>query len=175
MKSSAGNGVRTGARIRCASPVVRSAALLLLGVAALAAWATAARSSGNSTAAEAPAIVLPGLHAQRVIAYYFHTTYRCASCRSIEEYSHEALESGFADAIKDGRLVWKVVNVESKGNEHFVKDYSLYTKSLVLVKEVRGKRTSWKNLEKVWQLLQDKKKFIQYVQQETQGFLAPRS
>ncbi len=32
----------------------------------------------------------------RVIAYYFHTTYRCASCRAIEAYSREAIESAFA-------------------------------------------------------------------------------
>jgi hypothetical protein len=42
----------------------------------------------------------------------------------------------------------------------------------VLVNEVRGKPTQWKNLEKVWQLLQDKPKFLRYVQDETRAYLA---
>jgi hypothetical protein len=40
---------------------------------------------------------------------------------------------------------------------------------------VRGKPAEWKNLEKVWQLLQDKPKFLRYVQDETRGYLTERS
>jgi len=117
----------------------------------------------------------PRVRTQRVIAYYFHTTQRCASCRTLEAYSREAIESAFADQLKDGRLVWRVVNTDVKGNEHFVKDYALYTKSLVLVSETRGKPARWKNLEKVWQLLQDKPAFLRYVQDETRSSLGPLS
>jgi len=134
-----------------------------------------AETAGKEAAAEAPTVVTPSVRPHRVIAYYFHTTSRCASCRAIEAYSREAIESAFADEIKDGRLLWKVVNIEVQGNEHFVKDYSLYTKSLVLVNEVRGKPAEWKNLEKVWQLLLDKPKFLRYVQDETRGYLTERS
>jgi len=149
-----------------------------LAVALLAASITAAApatTAKNEATSEQPTLVTPSLLPHRVIAYYFHTTYRCASCRTIEAYSREAIETAFANEIKDGRLVWKVVNVEVKGNEHFVKDYGLYTKSLVLVNEVRGKRVQWKNLEKVWQLLQDRDKFLRYVQDETRGYLAARA
>jgi len=119
--------------------------------------------------------VTPSVRSHRVIAYYFHTTYRCASCRAIEAYSREAIETAFAEQLKDGRLVWRTVNTEVKGNDHFVKDYNLYTKSLVLVNEVRGKPAQWKNLEKVWQLLQDKTRFLRYVQDETRAYLSVRS
>jgi hypothetical protein len=135
------------------------------------AWAEPAKDR----ATEKPTVVTPSVHPRRVIAYYFHTTYRCASCRAIEAYSREAIESAFAAELKDGRLMWRPVNVEVKGNEHFVKDYQLYTKSLILVNEVRGKPTQWKNLEKVWQLLQDKDKFLRYVQDEARAYLATRS
>ena len=121
-------------------------------------------------AAGKPAAAVP-----RVTAYYFHTTQRCASCKKLEAWSHEAIDSAFAAPLKDGRLVWKVVNVESKGNEHFVEDYGLYTKSLVLVRESSGKPARWKNLEKIWPLLQDKKSFYKYVQDETRTMLAPGS
>ena len=48
----------------------------------------------------------------KVIAYYFHTTYRCSSCRKIEAYSHEAIESGFPMELKDGALQWRVIIVD---------------------------------------------------------------
>lgn len=110
----------------------------------------------------------PTIADARVIAYYFHTTYRCVSCRNIEKYTREAIESGFSDDLESGHLVWRVINVEEKGNEHFVKDYQLFTKSVVLVDERTGE---WKNLPKVWQLLGDPNKFIRYIQTETDGFL----
>lgn len=125
--------------------------------------------------AEKPTLVTPSALPHRVVAYYFHTTYRCATCRAIEAYAREAIESAFAEDIASGRLVVKSVNIEVKGNEHFVKDYALYTKSLVLVNEVRGRKPEWKNLEKVWQLVQDKPKFLRYVQDETRAYLAGRS
>ncbi|HET9951141.1 MAG TPA: nitrophenyl compound nitroreductase subunit ArsF family protein [Candidatus Eisenbacteria bacterium] len=146
-------------------------ALIAAGVAA----AAPAPAAKNDSVSERPAPVAPSLLPHRVIAYYFHTTYRCASCRSLEAYSREAIESAFAYELEDGRLVWKVVDVEVKGNEHFVEEYGLYTKSLVLVNEIRGKRSQWKNLEKVWQLLQDKEAFMRYVQDETRPYLAART
>jgi hypothetical protein len=156
--------------------MVLATAIVFAGIGYSSARAAAERKVAKQEAErEAPTVVTPSVRPHRVIAYYFHTTYRCASCRAIEAYSHEAIEAAFADEIKDGRILWKVVNVEVKGNEHFVKDYSLYTKSLVLVNEVRGKPAEWKNLEKVWQLLQDKDKFLRYVEDETRAYLTERS
>ncbi len=108
----------------------------------------------------------------RVLAYYFHTTQRCASCRKIEAYTTEAIQTGFAPELKDGRLVFQAVNVDDKGNEHFVKDYKLYTKSVILVDERSGAQIGWKNLPKVWELLGDKEKFVRYIQGETRGCLS---
>lgn len=126
-------------------------------------------------ARDAAAVAAPGARPHRVIAYYFHTTVRCASCRAIETYSREAIESAFAGQLGDSSLVWKVVNIDVKGNEHYVKDYALYTKSLILVHEQPGRPERWKNLVRVWQLLRDKPAFQRYVQDETRAFLAEPS
>jgi len=74
----------------------------------------------------------PELEGTKVIAYYFHTTSRCHSCYTIEKYTKEALESNFEDELVSGKLVFKPVNMEVKENEHFLGDYQLYTKSVVL-------------------------------------------
>ena len=149
---------------------------LSLGVLLLAAaWSTSFAGAAGEKVTERPTIVTPGVHSHRVIVYYFHTTQRCASCRAIEAYSREAIEAAFAAELAEGRLVWKPVNLDVKGNGHFIEDYKLFTKSLILVNENRGKPAQWKNLEKVWQLLPDKAKFLRYVQEEARAYLTARS
>ena len=106
-----------------------------------------------------------------VVAYYFHGNYRCASCRAIESYTKEALELYFSDELASGKLEFRAVNVEEKGNEHFVQDYKLYTKSVVLSRVVDGKEVDYKNLEGVWQLLNNRQRFFDYVRKETEVFL----
>jgi hypothetical protein len=106
-----------------------------------------------------------------IVAYYFHGNVRCVSCKTIEAYSAEAVKTGFKKELKSGVLEWRVVNVEEKGNEHFIKDYQLYTKSLVLVEMKDGKQVRWKNLERVWDLLRNKEKFLKYVQDEARAYL----
>jgi flagellar biosynthesis protein FliP len=107
----------------------------------------------------------------KVIAYYFHTTLRCSSCHKIEQYTQGAIKEFFAKEIESGELEYKVINIEEKGNEHFVQDYQLYTKSVVLSLVKDGKEVKWKNLDKVWHCLRDKDKFYQYIKTKAQKFL----
>jgi hypothetical protein len=114
----------------------------------------------------------PKAAAHKVIAYYFHTNTRCSTCMKIEAYSHEAIEKGFPEELKNGTLEMKVVNYEQPENRHFMLDYKLVSKSLVLVNVVSGKQTEWRNLKLVWQLTGRKDAFLNYVRQEVRGFLA---
>ncbi len=98
-----------------------------------------------------------------VVAYYFHGTMRCPTCYKLEQYSKEAIEASFKDALASGKLEFKVVNIEDKGNEHYGKDYQLYTKSLVLSLVKDGKEIKWKNMDKIWEYVGNKQKFIDYV------------
>jgi hypothetical protein len=109
--------------------------------------------------------------AAKVIAYYFHGTVRCPTCYKLEQYSKEAIESNFKDALASGKLEFKVVNVEDKRNEHFVNDYQLYTKSLVISLIENGKEVKSKNLTKIWDYVGNKQKFFEYVTSEINGFL----
>ncbi len=106
-----------------------------------------------------------------IIAYYFRTTYRCASCRKIEAYSKEAIENGFAEQIESGTIKFASVNIDEAENKHFVKDYKLYTKSLVICDMEDGEQVEWKNLTRVWQLIRNKQEFVKYVQDEINAYL----
>jgi hypothetical protein len=108
---------------------------------------------------------------QIVIAYYFHGIKRCISCKKIEAYSRVAIEEGFADEIKSGQLEFRAINYDEKENQHYIKDYELYTKSLIISRVNGEEETEWKNLTKVWELLGSKEKFLDYVRKETRAFL----
>lgn len=103
----------------------------------------------------------------RAVVYYFHGNMRCSSCRKIEAYTKEAIQTGFADALKAGILEFKAVNVDEPVNEHYVQDFQLYTRSVVVERRVGDLRQEWKNLDKVWRLTRNKEDFINYVQKET--------
>ncbi len=115
--------------------------------------------------------VAPKSEQKKLVVYYFHTTFRCRSCNLIEQFTKEAVESGFAEELKKGLIELKIINVEEKGNEHFTEEYKLYTKSVIISDVRNGKETSWKNLEKVWQLLGDQNNFKEYIQTEVKTSL----
>ena len=106
-----------------------------------------------------------------VVAYYFHGSFRCPTCHKLEQYSKEAIEDNFKDAIASGKLEYKVVNIEDKGNEHYAGDYQLYTKSLILSLVKDGKEARWINLDKIWDYVGNKEKFIDYVKNGVSGLL----
>ncbi|MDR3748609.1 MAG: nitrophenyl compound nitroreductase subunit ArsF family protein [Acidobacteriota bacterium] len=128
----------------------------------------------KSTAARATdkATQTPSIAPSRIIAYYFHVTVRCTTCRTIEAYSHETILNRFNGDIDSGRLEWQVVNIQLPENRHFVKDYQLFTKSVVLVRVANGKQQSYKVLNDVWELVGDKAQFQAYVDKEVRGYLA---
>ena len=112
--------------------------------------------------------------ADGVVAFYFHGNTRCATCKKIEAYADEAVASGFADELESGAVNWQVVNVDVDANRHFIEDFQLVTRSVVLAEYRDGKVVRWQNLDKVWQLVRDEKRFVDYVQSELSGFLGER-
>lgn len=107
----------------------------------------------------------------QVIAYYFHGNIRCYTCHTMERYSKEAIEANFKDVLSTGKLEFKVVNIEERGNEHFVQDYQLYTKSLVLSLVKDGREVKSNNLTKIWEYVRDKPRFLEYITEEVNNFL----
>ncbi len=88
--------------------------------------------------------------AKTVTVYYFHTSLRCHTCTLMEALTKEAVEEDFAREVKSGRVVFKAVNVEEKGNEHFVERYRLHTKSVIVSVSSGDSEKSWKNLDQIW-------------------------
>jgi hypothetical protein len=108
---------------------------------------------------------------KRVVAYYFHYTVRCPTCRSIEQRSRNVLTEQFADELQAGVLEWGALNVEQPENEHFVYDYELTSPSLVLVLLAGEAELEWKVLDDTWNLVHEEDALEAYVYRETTSFL----
>ena len=105
-----------------------------------------APSGWSGTAASAPAPPSPPV---KIVAYYFHVTVRCVTCPAIEQCSREAIEETFREELRNGIVEWRPVNVQLLDNRHYIQDYRLFTRSLVIVKLRDGKQVEWRNLDKV--------------------------
>lgn len=108
---------------------------------------------------------------KKLQVYYFMTTYRCRSCTFIEQTTRQALDEQFAAEQKSGRIQFNMINIDETQNKHFVDEYGLYTKSVVLSDLKGGKQQRWKNLDKVWNLIGDEGAFKAYIIKEVNTYL----
>ncbi|MBA7654618.1 hypothetical protein ES703_62500 [subsurface metagenome] len=110
------------------------------------------------------------MNIDKTVVYYFRTNVRCVKCKKFESYTQQVIDDQFSEQVKTGELEWKVVNVEDPGDEHFINDYKLVTKSIVLSKVKDGKETEYKNLDKIWILVDDETAFKDYIRDEITDF-----
>lgn len=108
---------------------------------------------------------------KELVVYYFYTTSRCYSCLLIEQYTKEAVERNFGNGYNGWKVEFVGVNIENPENRHFISEYSLRSKSVILQKVVNGRKEEWKNLMKVWYLVGNKEMFISYITQEIKELL----
>ena len=137
--------------------------------------AIASPESGTPGEAESTSAQRNEQAGRKLIAYYFHRTQRCRTCLTIEAYAEEALKDAFPGALKTGELEWRALNVEESANEHFVGEYEITSSALVLVDTQNGEEQEWRNLERVWELVDDELTFKAYVETEALAFLGQDS
>ncbi len=130
--------------------------------------ATAIQSGQNYSANIKPENAKQGA---QLIVYYFHGDMRCPTCHKLETYAKEALDTYFANELASKDIVWKVVNVDKPENRHFIQDYKLVTKSVVLSEIEDDKEIEWKNIDQIWQKVGDKDSYLQYMRQSILNFL----
>ena len=102
---------------------------------------------------------------------YFHGDVRCATCRKVEAYAKEAVESGFGPQIEAGLVEFRAINVEAPGNRHFVDDFQLVSRSVVVIDEADGEVQRFVKLDNVWGLVGNHDAYLSYVQDAVRGYL----
>ncbi|MGD9201753.1 MAG: nitrophenyl compound nitroreductase subunit ArsF family protein [Chitinispirillia bacterium] len=103
--------------------------------------------------------------ADKLVVYYFHTEYRCWSCNQFEKLTQEVLEESFRDEVEKRKIEFRPINVETDRNKHFIEDYKLITKSIILSLQKENRQLNWKNMDKIWTLVRDTEKFKGYIKE----------
>lgn len=141
--------------------------LLLLVVGGSIAWFAVNQWQGARAAANAPSAAPTEVAGHdHVLMTYFTTNVRCRSCHKIEALAREAAEVHHADAIADGRLVFRVINTDDPGMEHYVKDYNLAFKTVIVSRFEGGREVEWKNMDDVWEYLGEPEVFHAYLESQ---------
>lgn len=107
----------------------------------------------------------------RLVVYYLSTGKECVTCEQIPAYAQAALHDHFLAQVKSGEIAWRAYDVDLPAHAHFVTDFGIYTKSIVLAEVDRGRQVRWKHLEKVWDLLGDRAAFTAYLVEEVNRML----
>ncbi len=110
-------------------------------------------------------------NAPTFVVYYFYAQPRCMTCRAIEADTGKAVQKHFAAELKSGAIQWQAVDVGKPENKHFIKEFQLYTKSVVLVELQNGKTVRHEILQKVWELIHSPEKFDKYIQKSVEDFI----
>ncbi len=140
--------------------------VMIAGAALVAADQTKSEPSTDSLSNSADSTLT-----EYLLVTYFHGNARCVTCRKMEAFAKEALDSTFAKEQASGTVKWRTVNFDDDGNEHFLGDYKLFGQALILSWMKDGKEMEYANLDQIWQLVRDKEKYLEYVRTEVTGQL----
>lgn len=77
---------------------------------------------------------------------YFHLTNRCNTCRSIEKYVRETIDSNFTEQIKNGVVDLYILNCELPENAALAQKYDAYGATLAITAYSLGKEGKTEDL-----------------------------
>jgi hypothetical protein len=104
-----------------------------------------------------------------IAVFYMHSTFRCASCNSIEKMAKALLDKDYAEELKDGRIKWK--DVDFQDNEALADQFKVIASCVVVAQVKDGKFTSFKRLDEVWTLMKDPPAFDKYIRTAIDSYL----
>jgi hypothetical protein len=146
--------------------------IVLLGFVAAAIVTIFVRSRGSSSSpAPAKSATAPAPEGSSFVAYYFHGTRRCVTCKAIQAQAQEAITTRLAEELRKGRLRWEAVNLEEMGNDHYASAYDVTGSTLVIAEVKGGRPVRFAKLEQTWELVRNKPAFLTYVADEVAAFM----
>jgi len=135
--------------------------LLLLAVGGVAYVLIGGDGSDESAA---PAQVAEGaLPDDGVVVYYFHGNKRCMTCNKMEALAAEVIYDQFGERLRDGSVVFKIVNIETDQTRHFVEDFEMTNRCVVMQERRDGQDADWRRLDEVWAKISDDDEYTAYI------------
>ncbi len=114
---------------------------------------------------------LGNLNDNQVVVYYFHRKFRCQSCEILESTLQDTMRVTYANHFGAGRLAMCVINVDDPENRHYLEQFKIFSNSIVIVEKRSGVVLRYKNLEAIWDVLEDRDAITQMLRTEVAQFL----
>ena len=105
------------------------------------------------------------------MVYYFHSSFRCQTCRDLETQAHEVVLADFADQLAAGTVQWQTINYDQGPGKDLAKQFDISMPMVVVARIEGGKMIRWKSLDRIWALLEDKPAYAAFVRGEIQQML----
>lgn len=99
--------------------------------------------------------------AEKIEVVHFHTTQQCWSCITVGEYALKTIKEKFPEEYKNGKIVYKDVNVELSENKDMVIKYQASGSSL-FVNAIRDGKDNIEEDITVWRLVSNENQFVSY-------------
>lgn len=112
--------------------------IVLMAVACLT-LASCGMGTKNESSAQVTEVGVPAHDCVEVL--YFHGKQRCATCMAIEKNASEAVLKEFAEEIKKGDVVFRVIDIPKEENEAIAEKYEVTWSSLFVVGHKDGKES----------------------------------
>ena len=75
----------------------------------------------------------------KVEVFYFHPDDRCPIDQSIEANTVKVMQTDFAKQVKDGTILFRVINTDDKSLANIVSKFDINAQALYIVKHEKGK------------------------------------
>ncbi len=150
-------------------PKVLQIALLALAFAGVVVWAW--RSFGPAPAPAAGTSQSAPEPGHLVLVTYFTTGQRCPACLKIERQTREAVHAGFPAELAAGAIRFRTINFDRPENKHFIDDYGLAFKTVVVSEHRHGKVVKWERYDQVWDLAGEPEAFAAFLQKGIRSHL----
>lgn len=108
--------------------------------------------------------------ADKLEVYYFHSTARCVSCRTIGQYVKETMEQNYSQQIAEGKIDYREINVEESENFDIASKFRASGSSLKINKII-GEQDNIEEDKMVWRLMGDEDKFKSYLITKIDSYL----
>jgi hypothetical protein len=110
-----------------------------------------------------------------ITVYYFFGNKRCVTCNNMERFTKTAVTEAYAEDCAKGTLRFLSLNTDDPANAHFIEDFQLTMKLVVLAEERDGTVVRFAKLDQVWDAIKDEVGFKTYLTDSIAQFRTPRA
>ena len=105
----------------------------------------------------------------KVLVYYLHGTFRCATCNGIERQAADVVRRGFAAAVAAGRVEWRTANFQERTD--LARRYEIAASTVVVVQLRGDHEVAFRRLDDVWTKYGAPAEFEDYVAGAIRAYL----